>query len=179
MSKYLHIYGQMQWHGDAFILGNAEALKSLRDAIDRALSDEGKGSLGAYVNDGEGFYTAVVRVDNQETFDKLAVPYHDEIAQDHRDDAIWPEQMKSVQVAIQEQYDILMASRTPEEQAACDDSDRAAEIWEREVKKAQAVYNRLAIWDAQMIHSASHYEGMESDVADKARLVQLFFFTVR
>lgn len=45
--------------------------------------------------------------------------------------------------------------------------------------KFGAVYNRLAIWDAQMIHSASSYEGMESDVVDKARLVQLFFFTVR
>lgn len=50
--------------------------------------------------------------------------------------------------------------------------------WEL-VDKVGAVYNRLAIWDAQMIHSASSYEGMESGVAEKARLVQLFFFTVR
>jgi hypothetical protein len=50
--------------------------------------------------------------------------------------------------------------------------------WEL-VDKVGAVYNRLAIWDAQMIHSASSYEGMESEVLDKARLVQLFFFTVR
>lgn len=50
--------------------------------------------------------------------------------------------------------------------------------WEL-VDKVGAVYNRLAIWDAQMIHSASSYEGLESDIADKARLVQLFFFTVR
>ena len=50
--------------------------------------------------------------------------------------------------------------------------------WEL-VDKIGAVYNRLAIWDAQMIHSASSYEGMVSGVADKARLVQLFFFTVR
>ena len=50
--------------------------------------------------------------------------------------------------------------------------------WEL-VDKVGPVYNRLAIWDAQMIHSASTYEGLVSDVADKARLVQLFFFTVR
>lgn len=50
--------------------------------------------------------------------------------------------------------------------------------WEL-VDKVGAVYNRLAIWDAQMIHSASTYEGLESDIADKARLVQLFFFNVK
>ena len=50
--------------------------------------------------------------------------------------------------------------------------------WEL-VDKVGPVYNRLAMWDAQMIHSASTYEGLVSDVADKARLVQLFFFTVR
>jgi len=50
--------------------------------------------------------------------------------------------------------------------------------WEL-VDKVGAVYNRLAIWDAQMIHSASTYEGLPSDIVDKARLVQLFFFTVK
>lgn len=50
--------------------------------------------------------------------------------------------------------------------------------WEL-VDKIGAIYNRLAIWDAQLIHSASSYEGMQSGIADKARLVQLFFFTVR
>ena len=32
----LHIYAQEIWHGDAFILGNKEALESLRAAIDAA-----------------------------------------------------------------------------------------------------------------------------------------------
>lgn len=50
--------------------------------------------------------------------------------------------------------------------------------WEL-VDKVGAVYNRLAIWDAQMIHSASTYEGLPSDIVDKARLVQLFFFTIK
>ena len=50
--------------------------------------------------------------------------------------------------------------------------------WEL-VDKVGAIYNRLAIWDAKMIHSASTYEGLVSNVADKARMVQLFFFTVR
>lgn len=50
--------------------------------------------------------------------------------------------------------------------------------WEL-VDRVGAIYNRLAIWDAKMIHSASTYEGLISEVVDKARLVQLFFFTVR
>jgi hypothetical protein len=48
--------------------------------------------------------------------------------------------------------------------------------WEL-VDKVGSIYNRLVIWDAQMIHSASSYEGMGDSVAE-ARLVQLFFFTV-
>lgn len=50
--------------------------------------------------------------------------------------------------------------------------------WEL-VDKVGAVYNRLAIWDAQLIHSASTYEGLPSDIPDKSRLVQLFFFGVK
>jgi hypothetical protein len=46
------------------------------------------------------------------------------------------------------------------------------------VDKVGGLYNRLVIWDAQLIHSASNYAGLESDVADKARLVHLFFFSV-
>jgi hypothetical protein len=49
--------------------------------------------------------------------------------------------------------------------------------WEL-VDQVGAVYNRLVLWDAQLIHSASSYAGMRSETADQARLVQLFFFTV-
>jgi hypothetical protein len=41
-----------------------------------------------------------------------------------------------------------------------------------------AVFNRLAIWDAKLIHSASSYEGMRADAIASSRLVQLFFFSV-
>lgn len=40
------------------------------------------------------------------------------------------------------------------------------------VDKVGSVYNRLVIWDAQMIHSASEY-------ADSDRLVHLFFFNIK
>jgi len=49
--------------------------------------------------------------------------------------------------------------------------------WEL-VDRVGAVYNRLLMWDAKLIHSASSYEGLLGDAANKARLVQLFFFTV-
>lgn len=40
------------------------------------------------------------------------------------------------------------------------------------VDKVGAVYNRLVLWDAKLIHSASEY-------GDKERLVQLFFFSIQ
>jgi hypothetical protein len=43
--------------------------------------------------------------------------------------------------------------------------------WEL-VDKVGAVYNRLVLWDAKLIHSASQY-------GDKERLVQLFFFSIQ
>lgn len=43
------------------------------------------------------------------------------------------------------------------------------------VDRVGSVYNRLVLWDAQLIHSATSYEGFtEAD----PRLVQLFFFNV-
>lgn len=47
--------------------------------------------------------------------------------------------------------------------------------WEL-VDKIGSVYNRLVLWDAKLIHSASSYGGFS--VTDP-RLVQLFFFSVK
>lgn len=49
--------------------------------------------------------------------------------------------------------------------------------WEL-VDSIGAVYNRLVIWDAQLIHSASSYQGMAGNGPEDSRLVQLFFFNV-
>lgn len=43
------------------------------------------------------------------------------------------------------------------------------------VDRVGAVYNRLVLWNAQLIHSASGYETYTSD---NPRLVQLFFFNI-
>jgi len=46
--------------------------------------------------------------------------------------------------------------------------------WE-EVDRIGNVYNRLAIWDAKLLHAASNYFGTR---ADNARLFQMFFFSL-
>ncbi len=46
--------------------------------------------------------------------------------------------------------------------------------WEL-VDRVGSVYNRLVLWDAQLIHSATSYEGF---TPESPRLVQLFFFNV-
>lgn len=99
MDNRLHIYAQGEWHGEAHIIGTTEALRKLRAAIDSALT-EGGGTATSFTNDGEGFDTAVVRVDNAEEFAKLAVPYTNEIAKDHNGKGPWD--MKIVQRIIQE-----------------------------------------------------------------------------
>lgn len=73
-----------------------------------------------------------------------------------------------------------------------DDYEKAAKIvydeynlvhgdtWEL-VDKVGSVYNRLAIWDAKMIHSASSYESFtkqDGSEVENSRLVQLFFFNI-
>lgn len=52
-----------------------------------------------------------------------------------------------------------------------------ADNWEL-VDRVGAVYNRLVIWDAQLIHSASSYQDISGASADSSRLVQLFFFNI-
>ena len=106
MIRYLHIYGQSDWHSEAFIVGDREALIFLRNAIDRAIENGKPESVGigrgrntdvsldsadscVFVNDGEG-YEPIVICASPETMDKMAVPYTDEIAQERRDNVIWP-----------------------------------------------------------------------------------------
>ncbi len=87
-TPYLHIYAQSEWHGEAIIVGNRIALEALRDAIDNALAT-GYGAATAFVGDGEGFHALVVK--QEVGFDKLAVPYTNEIASEKNLDALFPE----------------------------------------------------------------------------------------
>lgn len=100
MDNCLHIYSQSEWHREAYIVGTTAALQQLRAAIDKALT-EGGGTATSYVNDGEGFDTAVVRVDNDAEFAKLAVPYTNEIAKAQPNDK-GPWDMKVVHKLIRD-----------------------------------------------------------------------------
>lgn len=61
----LHIYGQEHEHQEAYIVGNREALETLRAAIDRALTHEdGLAMSEQFTSDGEGYEVFVVRRDD-------------------------------------------------------------------------------------------------------------------
>jgi hypothetical protein len=55
----LHVVPQYTYHDDAEILGTAEALTALRDAISYALK-RGEAEMDTFASDGEG-YTLMVR----------------------------------------------------------------------------------------------------------------------
>lgn len=78
IADVIHIFGQDAWHDDAYIVGTPEAMKRLRDTIDRALSG-GRAEMETFVNDGEG-YGIIAIVADPETIDKIGVPYTDEMA---------------------------------------------------------------------------------------------------
>lgn len=102
--NFLHIYAQSDWHGESFLVGTTHALKALRDAIDQALEKD-TAVVESMVNDGEGFDIVVARIDNQEEFDKLSVPYTSDIAQEHNPHAKNPWEIFNVLKALREAQD--------------------------------------------------------------------------
>lgn len=97
----LHIYAQDIWHFPAGIAGSREALTALRDALDEALRD-GWSCLDAFTNDGEG-YSTYIAVADEATEPKLRLPYTDECAWDHREDAVDPEDIIEAALAQTEE----------------------------------------------------------------------------
>lgn len=89
MNNILHVYGQGQWHEEVYIAGDRVALQLLSNTINQALSS-GTGECQTNVSDGEGFDVYVVRIDHQQTLDKLAVPYTKDVAEEKDSAAIWP-----------------------------------------------------------------------------------------
>lgn len=86
----IHIYAQSQWHDEAYIVGNHSALRTLRDAIDKALlSGNGMAEVQTFAEDGEGYDIHVMSVP-EETLHKLAVPYTSEMAAEKNDAALRP-----------------------------------------------------------------------------------------
>jgi hypothetical protein len=93
----MHIFSQFFYHDKASIVGNSAALKLLRDALTEVLDKNLQTQeIQAMTNDGEGYTVAIIQNDNpwdHETWNKLAVPYIDDYASEHRDDAITPHQL--------------------------------------------------------------------------------------
>jgi hypothetical protein len=122
-NPYLHIYGQEQWHGEAFIVANMQALLLLKKAIDDAIV-QGHGYVPAFVGDGEGFNTLIARLDDAKAFDKLAVPYNDEIASEKQEDAVWPWKLPRIEKAQEDSTAWIAHEYTPEEAKEIADSIR-------------------------------------------------------
>lgn len=73
--KLLQIYAQSNEHGDAWIIGDAEGLTALRDAINTALS-EGSAVTTCGTSDEEGFMTFVAKSDlNTVREEDVLLPY--------------------------------------------------------------------------------------------------------
>lgn len=86
-----HIYAQAFWHDDAFIVANAKSLSRLANAIIKAVDSKlGEGTAELTCNDGESYTLKIIRVDDEETWDKLAVPYTDFDAKEDNREAIQP-----------------------------------------------------------------------------------------
>jgi len=77
----LHIYAQDAWHDDAFIVGEPEALRALRSAIDRALADR-NAAVEAMVADGEGYHVLVL-CRPPEAIEGMKMPYTDPLTKDN------------------------------------------------------------------------------------------------
>lgn len=83
-----HLYGQSAWHDEALVIGTADALRHLQEAIGRALAER-HARTEVFAADGEG-YTIHVVVVNEKEAARLRVPYTDPVAAGHADAALDP-----------------------------------------------------------------------------------------
>src|SRR3546814_5267890 len=88
-SGWLHLYGQHLWHDEAYIAGDRAGIEMLRDALNEALGAADGVSMAAdvFAGDGEGYNVSVHVLPDAE-FQRLAMPYTDEIAREYG--GFWP-----------------------------------------------------------------------------------------
>lgn len=73
----VHIYPQVAWHDDVYIIANEEGLLALQTAIDKALK-KGKSVARVFTADGEGYGVKVLLHSAgwpSEEWKTLALPY--------------------------------------------------------------------------------------------------------
>jgi len=74
----LHVYQQVNNHGDAWLVGDKEALTSLRNKIDEALRQDQPQAFVAFAQDGEGFTAFVMPLEKtDEKWEALTSSYVD------------------------------------------------------------------------------------------------------
>ncbi len=88
MYQTLHVYPQAQQHDNAYVVGTREALLSLRNAIDLALTGDSV-TVDFFANDGEG-YSVIIRAVGSTEAETLAVPYTEDSARENSKTAKWP-----------------------------------------------------------------------------------------
>ena len=91
----LHVYGQGAWHEDAYIVGNIAGLIRLYAAVGAACrSLEHHSSIEVSTNDGEGYAVHIIRLEDAARWIRLAVPYTADVAEERRESAIWPPDLR-------------------------------------------------------------------------------------
>ena len=85
----LHIYPQQGHHDDAFIVCTKEGLRALRAALDVA-AIKGTACSAAICTDGEGYEFHIIVTERED----IALPYTEEYAQETRENAVWPWELR-------------------------------------------------------------------------------------
>lgn len=100
MTNKLHIFAQPYWHQAAFIVGDREALVRLKEALDAVLDtnnagyDTAEASFDAFTADGEGYKTIILCREENDVWNKIAMPYTDENTVGSEDEnALWGHQL--------------------------------------------------------------------------------------
>lgn len=90
--KVVHLWAGASFHEDGYIVGNKEGLEALRRAIDYALVNSDcdvsiSKTFDIFTSDGEGYDLHVIVTKDT---DKIALPYTEDFAEEHRDNAVYP-----------------------------------------------------------------------------------------
>jgi len=91
LNPVLHVYSQYSFHDEAVIIGNLKGLKILHETIGKVIENNSHLEFGeGMTNDGEGYDIIVIKEEDEDILNRLAVPYSAEYAAENRENAIDP-----------------------------------------------------------------------------------------
>src|SRR5258708_13929517 len=85
-----NLYAQDSWSQNAHIVATPNALRQLKDAIDRALDNQTPQTSPLSASDGDPYDLIIIPLENVATIDKLTLPYVEDPARDWRVGTIDP-----------------------------------------------------------------------------------------